>query len=161
MTTTGTRSAHRASSGDGTTPSPISMPSTLPVSDCSRGKSRSASPLTYVISSDQPRSRMRADAVQDLVVVQEVHVLDVVLLGPALHADQADDVLAAPRQALGRAVGHVAELLDDPSDADPGAFANPVETVHHAGHGGGGHSGQPGDVDEREPALAPPSFWRR
>jgi hypothetical protein len=68
---------------------------------------------------------------QHLVVEQQVHVLDVVLLLVPLHADQADHVLAAAGQALRGAVGHVAELLDGLLDPDPGGLAHPVLAVDH------------------------------
>jgi len=73
----------------------------------------------------------RLDAAQHLVVEQQVHVLDVVLLRLALHAYQADDILAPAGQALGGTIGDVAELLDSLLHPDPGGIANPVLAVHH------------------------------
>jgi len=50
--TTGTRAASRSMKGEGTIPSPIKMPSALPVNDSSRGKPGSLAPCKKVISSD-------------------------------------------------------------------------------------------------------------
>ncbi len=138
ITTTGSRSASLARNGDGTIPSPISRPSTLPDSDSSLGRSGS---LRLFEVGDQQRPVLmpdpRLDAAQDLVVEEQAHALDVVLQLQrlALDADQADHVLAAPGQALRGAVGDVAELLDDVEHARPGGVPDPVHAVHHPGHG--------------------------
>ena len=101
---------------------------------------------------DEQRPVMVADPglhpAQHLVVEQQVHVLDVVLLRLPLHADQADHVLAAAGQALRGAVGHVAELLDGLLDPDPGGLAHPVLAVHDPRHRRGGDAGQARHVEE-------------
>jgi hypothetical protein len=60
MTTTGTRAARRSMYLEATNPSPMRIPSTLPDSESSRGKSGSSSPFMKVISSSQLWWRMRA-----------------------------------------------------------------------------------------------------
>jgi len=121
--------------GEGTIPSPIRMPSTLPVNDSILGK-----PGSFADPGLHPA--------QHLVVEQQVHVLDVVLLRLPLHADQADHVLAAAGQALRGAVGHVAEFLDGLLDPDPGGLAHPVLAVHDPRHRRGGDAGQARHVEE-------------
>src|SRR5205807_7587235 len=103
----------------------------------------------------------RLDAAQYLVVEQQAHALDVVLLPwrLAFHADQADHVLAAPGQALRGAVGDVAELLDDLEHARPGAVPHPVLAVHDPGDRRGRDTGQPRDVVERNHRGSP--HWSR
>jgi hypothetical protein len=86
-------------------------------------------------------------AALDLVVVEQALGLDVVL--PcllALQAHHADDVLAAAGQALGGAVGHVAEFLNGLLHADPGGFADPVLAVQDSRDRRGGDDGPAGDI---------------
>jgi hypothetical protein len=92
-------------------------------------------------------------AAQHLVVEQQVHVLDVVLLLVPLHADQADHVLAAPGQALRGAVGHVAELLDRRAHPGPGGLPHGLLPVQDPGDGGDGNSRLGGNVIERNQAV--------
>ncbi len=91
----------------------------------------------------------RLYSAQHLVVVEQAHILDVVLLCLALHAHQADDVLAAAGQALRRAVGHVAEFLDGLLHPDPGGLAHPVLAVHDPRDRRGGDAGQARHIEER------------
>ena len=97
------------------------------------------------------------DAAQYLVVEQQAHALAVVLLAwrLAFHADQADDVLAAPGQALRGTVGDVAELIDDLEHARPGAVTHPVLAVHDPGDRRGGDAGEPCYVVERNHGGSP------
>ena len=148
MTTTGTRAASRSMMGEATKPSPMRIPSTLPDSESSREKS-GRSPCMKVISSDQLRCLMqRLDAAQHLVVVQQAHVLDVEVLELALHAHQADHVLAAAGQALRRAVGDVTELLDGLLDPEPGGLADPILAVDDPRDGRRRHARQARHVVE-------------
>ena len=66
----------------------------------------------------------------------------------ALHAHHADHVLAAAGQALRRAVGDVAELLDGLLDPEPGGFAHPVLAVDDPRDRRGGHARQARHVVE-------------
>src|SRR6266536_787852 len=85
------------------------------------------------------------------VVVEQALVLDVMLAClPALDAHHADDVLAAAGQALGGAIGHVAELLDGLLHADPGGLADPVLAVHDARDRRGGDGSPAGDIVESD-----------
>ena len=68
----------------------------------------------------------------------------------ALDAHHADDVLAAAGQALGGAVGHVAEFLDGLLDPDPGGFADPVLAVHDSRDRRGRDGGPAGDIVESD-----------
>src|ERR1035441_361847 len=142
--TTGTRAASRSMKGEGTIPSPIKMPWASSVGE--------AGIIGALQEGDEQRPVMiadpRLDAAQHLVVEQQVHVLDVVLPRRALHADQADDVLAAAGQALGGTIGYVTELVDGLLHPDPGGIANPVLAVHHPRDRRGGNAGQVGDVVE-------------
>ena len=52
-----------------------------------------------------------------------------------LDANEADDVLAGPGQALRGTVRHVAELIDRRADAGAGALPHPVLPVQHARDG--------------------------
>ncbi len=74
----------------------------------------------------------------------------------ALHADQADHVLAAAGQALRGAVGHVAELIDDGEHPSAGRIPHPVLPVHDSGHRRGGDARDGGDVIERHDAASFP-----
>ena len=90
----------------------------------------------------------RLYSAQHLVVIEQPDVLDVELLGLALHADHADDVLAPAGQALRRAVGYVAEFLDGLLHPDPGGIAHPVLAVHDPGDRRGRDAGQASHIEE-------------
>ena len=136
---------------EATNPSPMRIPSTLPDSASSRGKS-GVRPVG-LHEGDQQRPVVvadpRLDAAQHLVVVEQAHVLDVLRLYLALDAHHADDVLAAAGQALRGAVGHVAEFLDGLLHPGPGRLAHPVLAVHHPRDRRGGDAGQARHVVER------------
>ena len=98
----------------------------------------------------------RLDPAHHLVVEQQAHRLDVVLvrLEPdVLHADKADHVLAVPCEGLGRAVGHVAELLDRRAHPGPGGFPHGLLPVQDPGDGGDGNPRLGRNVIERNQAV--------
>ena len=61
-------------------------------------------------------------------------------------------VYVCPRRPRARRVRPVAELVDRPAHLRAHLGAGAVGVAQHLGHGGGGHLGVPGDVDDGDPA---------
>ena len=89
------------------------------------------------------------DSAQHLLDEQEGLALDIGLGAAALDGDQPDHFLAPLGQALGRAVGDIAERLDGVEHALPGRQADPFLAVDHPRDGGGGDAGRARHVVER------------
>ena len=105
----------------------------------------------------------RLDPAHHLVVEQQAHRLDVILvrLKPdVLHADKADHVLAVPGERLRGAVGHIAELLDRRAHPGPGGLPHRLLPVQDPGDGGDGDPRLVGDVIERNQAVTCPTCKR-
>jgi hypothetical protein len=98
----------------------------------------------------------RLDAAQHLLDEQQAFLLDVGVRAAALDGDEPDHFFASAPHALGRAVWHVPQGLDDLKDTPPGRRANPVLAVHHPGDGGRGHFRFPGHVVQRAGRRAAP-----
>jgi hypothetical protein len=109
--------------------------------------------LTSAAEGEQQRALRAAQhclhRVHQLVHEQRAGLLDADFGDPALQPGQPDDVLAPPAQALGRAVRHVAEFLDDGEDPFPGVRVDQIRAVDDPRHGGRGHAGQVRDLIHR------------
>ena len=68
-------------------------------------------------------------------------LFDAALGHATFEGGQADDVFAAAAQALGRAVRHVAQFLDDGQDPVPGVRVDEAGAVNDPGNGCRGHPG--------------------
>jgi len=86
------------------------------------------------------RTERGLDAAQHLLDEQQPFLLDVRVRAAARDGDQPDHFLAPADHALGRAVGHEPQGLDNLKDAPSRRRAHPVQAVHHPRDGSGGHS---------------------
>ena len=89
------------------------------------------------------------NAAQHLLDEQEALTLDIGFRAAAFDGHQPDHFLATLGQALGCAVGDVAERLNDLKHAPPGGRADPILAVHHPRDGGRGDAGLACHVVER------------
>jgi hypothetical protein len=95
------------------------------------------------------RAQRRLNAAEHLLDEQQARLLDLGVRAAGLDGDEPDHFLAPAGHALRRAVGDVAQGLDDLKHPLPGGRADAVLAVHHPGNGRRRHSSLASHVIKR------------